>query len=227
MKLIDKINLKKIIFSLYKKDLFGLLNKQEFKFDEDQKNELIALGQTDDCKILFEGINNFFEKNINNDPIELSLMLTLILQRYNYFYKAEMDWKEYCINYENINQKDPGEFFLTYISEFFDKQIDLYNNSYLEIVEDFNIEKWNQKFANDIKILINNISSSTDFQDKLLNCEKMVFFLQDTKNIYSSLESVGLENEKQQFLAHTNELKIIFQSLNHLVNEILKQLIVV
>ncbi|AUM62664.1 hypothetical protein [Spiroplasma monobiae] len=227
MKLIEKINLKKIIFSLYKKDLSGLINNNEFKLDNDQKDELIALGQTDECKTLFEGINNFFEKNINSEQLELSLMLTLILQRYNYFYKTEILWNEYCSKYENLVEKDPGQFFLTYISDFFDAQINLYNKSYSDIVEDFNIEKWNEKFSKDINKLVNNIDNSKDFQDKLQNCEKMIFFLQDTKNIYSSLESVGVENEKQQFLAHTNELKIIFQSLNHLVNEILKQLIAV
>ncbi|QHX36668.1 hypothetical protein [Spiroplasma sp. BIUS-1] len=227
MKLIDKINLRKIIFNLYKRDLTGLVGNPDYKLNDEQKQELIALGQTDDAKTLFEGINNFFEKNINNDPIELSLMLTLVLQRYNYFYKTEVEWKEYCKNFENIQDKDPGEFFLTYIADFFDGQIDLYTNSYEEILEEFVIEKWNEKFAKDINNLVKNINSSQNFQDKLLNCEKMVLFLQDTKNIYSSLESVGVENEKQQFLAHTNELKIIFQSLNHLVNEVLKQIIAV
>ncbi|WP_338984277.1 hypothetical protein [Spiroplasma endosymbiont of Diplazon laetatorius] len=227
MKLVEKINLKKIIFNLYKKDLSGLIANNDFKLNDDQKNELIALGQTDDCKTLFEGINNFFEKNIESDPLELSLMLTLILQRYNYFYKTELQWRDYCKKFENIVEKNPGDFFLSYISDFFDQQIDLYNNSYSDIVEDFNIYKWNEKFSNDINLLIKNIRIFNNFQEKLLNCEKMVFFLQDTKNIYSSLESVGLENEKQQFLAHTNELKIIFQSLDHLVNEILKQIIAV
>ncbi|WP_339020182.1 hypothetical protein [Spiroplasma endosymbiont of Atherix ibis] len=227
MKLNEKINLNKIIFNLYKKDLNGLINNKHFNLNDEQKNELIILGQTNECKILFEGINNFFEKNINNDPLELSLMLTLILQRYNYFYKTELQWKEYCKNFENIEQKNPGEFFLIYISKFFDDQIDLYNNSYLEIVEEFNIEKWNKNFSSDINKLLKNISNSSNFQDKLQNCEKMILFLQDTKNIYSSLESVGVENEKQQFLAHTNELKIIYQSLNHLINEILKEIIVV
>ncbi|WP_342259222.1 hypothetical protein [Spiroplasma endosymbiont of Dioctria linearis] len=227
MKLNDKINLKNIIFSLYKKDLYGLLNKKEFNLNKEQKNELIFLGQTDECKTLFEGINNFFEKNINNEPIELSLMLTLILQRYHYFYKTELEWRNYCNNFEKIEEKDPGEFFLNYISKFFNDQIDLYNKSYQEIIEEFNIDNWNKKFAQDICLLIKNINNSNNFQEKLQNCEKLVLFLQDTKNIYSSLEVVGLESEKQQFLAHTNEVKIIFQSLNHLVNEILKQIIAV
>ncbi|WP_339033281.1 hypothetical protein [Spiroplasma endosymbiont of Cantharis rufa] len=227
MKLSEKINLKSIIFSLYKKDLYGLLNKKEFNLNKEQKNELIFLGQTDECKTLFEGINNFFEKNINNEPIELSLMLTLILQRYHYFYKTELEWRSYCNNFEKIEEKDPGEFFLTYISKFFNDQIDLYNKSYQEIIEEFNIDNWNKKFSLDICLLIKNINNSNNFQEKLQNCEKLVLFLQDTKNIYSSLEVVGLESEKQQFLAHTNEVKIIFQSLNHLVNEILKQIIAV
>ncbi|WP_144416876.1 hypothetical protein [Spiroplasma cantharicola] len=216
-----------MIFNLYKKDLLGLLSKKEFNLSEEQKNELISLGQTSECKTLFEGINNFFEKNINNEPIELSLMLTLVLQRYHYFYKTELEWRTYCNNFEKIEEKDPGEFFLTYISKFFNDQIELYNNSYQEIIEEFNIEKWNKKFSQDIKVLLKNISKSNNFQEKLYNCEQLVLFLQDTKNIYSSLEVVGLEKEKQQFLAHTNEVKIIFQSLNHLVNEILKQIIAV
>ncbi|AUB31630.1 hypothetical protein [Spiroplasma floricola] len=227
MKLSEKINLNKIIFDLYKKDLNGLINNKDFNLSDEQKNELIILGQTNECKTLFERINNFFEKNINNEPLELSLMLTLILQRYNYFYKTELQWKEYCTNFENIEQKNPGEFFLTYISQFFDDQINLYNNSYLEIVEEFNIEKWNKNFSSDINKLLKNINNSSNFQEKMQNCENMILFLQDTKNIYSSLESVGVENEKQQFLAHTNELKIIYQSLNHLINEILKDIIVV
>lgn len=227
MKLIDKINLKNIIFNLYKKDLYGLINNKEFSLDTEQKNELISLGKTSECKTLFEGINNFFEKNISVEPIELSLMMTLVLQRYNYFYKTELEWIQYCKKYENIEEKDPGEFFLTYVSDFFDKQISLYNNSYLEITYEYNIQNWNSKFANDIDNLIKSINNSNDFQEKLQNCEKMVFFLQDTKNIYSSLEGVGLEKEKQSFLAHTNELKIIYQSLNHLVNQILKIIVAI
>ncbi|AHI52890.1 hypothetical protein [Spiroplasma culicicola] len=221
MELYTKININKIIFDLYKKDSLALIASPDFQISDTTKQELITMASTESLKTLFEGLNNIFEKNLGDDQFDLSLMLTLFLQRYNYFYHTELEWKKYCKNVKEVDFKDPGTFFLDYIAFFFEGQIEKYNSNYYNILHDFHVEEWNPKFFSDLKNLLDNVEQTKDFQRKLMATEELVKFLQDTKNIYASLEAVGVEQEKKEFLAHSNEIKIVYQSMNHLINEIL------
>ncbi|AOG60526.1 hypothetical protein SHELI_v1c05750 [Spiroplasma helicoides] len=225
MELNEKINLNNIIFDLYRKDSTNLVDSKEFNLSKNDKDELFSLALTDNLKSLFEGLANIFEKKLTSENFDLSLMLTLFLQRYNYFYRTEIQWVEYCKTINKINFKDPGNFFLEYIASFFEKQIDAYNDNYCDILTKYSVQLWNKHFYSKLVSLTSNIKHANNFQKKLGETEELVRFLQDTKNIYSSLEGVGLEHEKKEFLAHSNEIKIVYQSMNHLINEILKKII--
>ncbi|AHB36419.1 hypothetical protein [Spiroplasma apis] len=225
MNLYDKIDLKKIVFNLYKKDVHSLIESKDYKLSEKDVSEIIVLAKTDNLKTLYEGLNNVFEKNLTDDKFELSLMLTLFLQRYHYFFVTENEWKKYSIGIEIPMEINPGTFFLEYVAPFFETQIKNYTYNYLNLIESFNILKWNKKFGQDLINIINDINNKDDFVERLASSENLVKFLQDTKNIYASLEAVGIESEKKEFLAHTNEIKIVFQSMNHIINEILLSIV--
>ncbi|QEH61866.1 hypothetical protein SCHIN_v1c06690 [Spiroplasma chinense] len=221
MDLKNKINLNKIILELFKSDSQALLAWDEIDINDEIRDEILGLAKTNNLKVIFEGLSNLLEKNLSDDAFDFSLMLTLFLQRYNYFYRTEVEWEKYCYEVGEVDFKDPGTFFLDYISIFFERQIILYTNSYLEIINDSKLKEWNKVFYERIVELNEEILETKDFQVKLSKTEQLVRFLQDTKNIYSSLEGVGVESEKQEFLAHSNEVKIVFQSMNHLINQIL------
>ncbi|QBQ07695.1 hypothetical protein SGLAD_v1c04960 [Spiroplasma gladiatoris] len=221
MDLNEKVNLKTIIFDLYKKDSDGLIKSDQINLLDQDKKELKTLSLTDNLKKLYEGLTNLFEKNVHSNNFNLSLMLTLFLQRYNYFYLTEIEWIKHCKTINKLNFKDPGTFFIEYISSFFENQIISYNLNYINILNRYKVQQWNANFYTKLISLTSDIKHGIDFQQKLLATEEMVKFLQNTKNIYSSLEGVGVESEKREFLAHSNEIKIVFQSMNQLINEII------
>ncbi|QGS51935.1 hypothetical protein [Spiroplasma tabanidicola] len=225
MGLNEQINLKNIIFSLYKKDSEDLIKSKKFELSEIIKNELITLAMTSNLKTLFEGLTNIFEKNLVSNNFNLSLMLTLFLQRYNYFYHTEIEWEKHCKTINKVVFKDTGSFFIDYIAFFFDNQINIYNENYISILSFYKVQEWNNSFYKKLISLTSDIKHANDFQIKLSATEKLVKFLQNTKNIYSSLEGVGVESEKKEFLAHSNEIKIVYQSMNKLINQILIKLI--
>ncbi|AGR41250.1 hypothetical protein [Spiroplasma taiwanense] len=226
MKLIELVDFRKIIFKFYEKDIKNFITSPDFEVSQEQKEELEAIAKTEDSKTLLEGLDNFFNKYQESSSMDFNLMLTLLLQRYHYFNNAVIQWIGYCNDIkEDISITDSGMIFMDYISEFFAAQIDYFNKDYLKSIQDFDVESWNKKFVEELKRILIEMTYNPDFTKKLEATEKMVHFIQDTKNIYSSLEGVGIEAHKSVFLSQTNELKIIFQSMNNLINEILKALV--
>lgn len=221
MDLKSKVKLKEIMFQFYRSDIAKLISATEFNVRDADKVELLNLQTSENIKDLYDGIHSIFQKNLSSEQFDLSIMLTLFLQRYNYFNVTEQEWNKYCAKVDELNLKDELTFYIDYVSFFFEEQINLYTNNYANILEAYEVAEWNSKFYMDLKTLVTNIVTSEDFVKKLEAVEQMILFLQDTKNIYASLEGVGIEERKKEFLAHSNELKIVFQSTDNLINEIL------
>ncbi|ATX70984.1 hypothetical protein [Spiroplasma clarkii] len=224
MKLQEKIDLKNLVFEFYKADVKKLLGAGEFNISDSDKNQLLNLAKSQDIKVLYEGIKTIFENNLSAEQFDLSIMLTLLIQRYNYFYITEQEWLKYCLEVKDLALQDDLGLYIDYVAHFFTKQIDLYVKNYLEILQTYEVNDWNEKFYLSLKNLVLEIELAEDFVIKLEAMEQLVIFLQDTKNIYASLEGVGIEERKKEFLAHSNEVKIVFQSMDNLINQILLDL---
>ncbi|AKX34142.1 hypothetical protein SLITO_v1c04910 [Spiroplasma litorale] len=214
-------NIEELIFDFYKRDVKGLLSNKQFKLNFSQKKDLISITKSDDCKKLFDKINDFFKKNIWINEYELSLMLTLITQRYNYFYQTELEWNKF---FENKLFLENGNNLRENISIFFEKQINLFSNNYLDILNGFSLNIWNKSLYKSIQEIFKSIINERLLDQKLNKIKDFIKFVKNTKNIYSSLECIGIEVEKQKFLSNTNEIKIVFQSMIDLVDSIKRKI---
>ncbi|AKU79737.1 hypothetical protein [Spiroplasma turonicum] len=215
------ISIDKIIFDFYKKDVKGLILNKKFNLNTKQQNDLISISKSDDCGKLFNQLNEYFKKNIWVNEYELSLMLTLITQRYNYFYQTEQEWNRF---FENKIFLDNSSDLKQKIHIFFEKQIDIYSNNYINIISKFNIKSWNKTLYKTVDDIFKKILTQRFFDNKIKVINEFINFVKNTKKIYSYLEGIGIESDKQKFLSNTNEIKIIFQSMKDLVEQIIKKI---
>ncbi|ASP28263.1 hypothetical protein SCORR_v1c04910 [Spiroplasma corruscae] len=215
------IDINKIISDFYKRDVKGLFLNKQFKLSTNQKKDLILISKSYDSKDIFNELNNFFNKHISGNNYELCLMMTLITQRYNYFYQTEIEWnkffqsKVFLENSEDLKEK---------IFIFFEKQIDIYSVNYLNIINGFNVNQWNTTFYKKLKSIFDGIVSNRLIDEKIKKIDEFIDLVKNTKYIYSSLEGIGVEIEKQKFLSNTNEIKIIFQSMKDLLDRVLRKI---
>ncbi|ARU91581.1 hypothetical protein SCLARK_00988 [Spiroplasma clarkii] len=197
MKLQEKIDLKNLVFEFYKADVKKLLGAGEFNISDSDKNQLLNLAKSQDIKVLYEGIKTIFENNLSAEQFDLSIMLTLLIQRYNYFYITEQEWLKYCLEVKDLALQDDLGLYIDYVAHFFTKQIDLYVKNYLEILQTYEVNDWNEKFYLSLKNLVLEIELAEDFVIKLEAMEQLVIFLQDTKIFMLHLKVWELKNAKR------------------------------
>ncbi|WP_338973108.1 hypothetical protein [Spiroplasma endosymbiont of Panorpa germanica] len=226
-KINEVINFKPIIKEIILDDFKSLKNNKsnDFLINKSVVEDFKKITSKEEPKDFLTGLENLFEKLAKQESFNEAMVISQFIQRYHYFYQTYVNYNNFTdpISAETIT--NPSATFETIYMPFFSKQIDFYFENFLEIMRDTKLSVWNEEFNQKLNDKISVALTEKDFIEKIARVEEFVLWLQSNSFVDSKSPNVNLDSEQQVFLTQLNELKIVLQSVDILVERVLKKVV--
>ncbi|WP_026389813.1 hypothetical protein [[Acholeplasma] multilocale] len=222
------ISIERISLDLLEKDYLILkgLKDQGFETTVEFEEGIQRLSEVTTLIQVVDVLGSLFDKLAEAKQFDLAMIIQQFLQRYAYLAATNNDYLNYSDEFtaELINE-DPAFTFLDVFAPFFSSQINFYVGNYINTMNNYPLHEWSNGVKDKLALYTSEVITSDQIGEKLQMMEEFTIYLQDLKNLYAEINPADNNAEKQVFLTQTNEMKIILQSLDMLVKEVLEELV--
>ncbi|AXK51182.1 hypothetical protein [Spiroplasma alleghenense] len=226
-KINEVINFKPIIREIILDDLKSLKNNKsnDFIVNKGMVEEFQKITKKVEPKDFLNDLEALFEKLAKEESFNEAMVISQFIQRYHYFYQTYVNYNNFTdpISAESIT--NPTATFESIYVPFFSKQIDFYFDNFLAIVRETKLSVWNEVFSTKLNNKISTALTEKDFIEKIARVEEFVLWLQTNSFVDLKSSSLELDSDQQIFLTQLNELKIVLQSVDILVERVLKRVV--
>ncbi|AHI53907.1 hypothetical protein SSABA_v1c05000 [Spiroplasma sabaudiense Ar-1343] len=223
----EVIDMKVIIGEIISDDYKSLKNNdnKDFAINKNVIKEFQKISTGKEPKEYLNQLEMLFEKMAKEENFNEAMVISQFIQRYHYFYQTYVNYNNFTDPISADEISAPATTFETIFIPFFSKQIDFYFENFLEIIKESEIQKWSDDFSKELHQKINSIITESDFIKKIALVEEMVVWMQTNSFTNQITKDLEMSSEQQIFLTQINELKIVLQSLDILVERVLKKVV--
>ncbi|ATG97399.1 hypothetical protein [Mesoplasma lactucae] len=229
-KLNEVINLNDIVLDILKDDLKNFekiieINKVEKPSYFDKTLSLIK-DSTDLNEVVGE-LGKLFDHLASDNDLDLAILTQQFLQRYTFFLQTIADYDQFSGNFSAnmINGHNTAEIFQAIFVPFFSEQINLYYENLKKGLQIYDVKDWSKTVDKELKEYLNKGLEQKDFITKIQDVEDLINYLSDPQKLYKELNISFTEPNdpsKEAFLAQLSQFKIILQSIDILVEHVIK-----